>query len=136
MRLSGKLRLDEGGYVWFRCPGCDDAHMIATGEGPGPRWAWNGDTERPVFTPSVLVRGVRSPSGADVMTPAELAEYEEIEKSGREAIFASRFGTCCHSFVGHSGAAPGQIHFLTDSRHPLAGMTVDLPDWPREATQP
>ncbi|GLU91347.1 DUF6527 family protein [Agromyces sp. NBRC 114283] len=31
----------------------------------------------------------------------------------------------CHSFV-----TDGRIQFLTDSRHALAGKTVDLPDWP------
>lgn len=30
----------------------------------------------------------------------------------------------CHSFV-----TDGQIQFLTDSFHKLAGKTVDLPDW-------
>jgi hypothetical protein len=31
----------------------------------------------------------------------------------------------CHSFV-----TDGRIQFLTDSDHPLAGQTVDVPDWP------
>lgn len=30
----------------------------------------------------------------------------------------------CHSFVTN-----GQIQFLTDCHHKLAGKTVDLPDW-------
>ncbi len=30
----------------------------------------------------------------------------------------------CHSFV-----VDGQIQFLTDCHHKLAGKTVDLPDW-------
>jgi hypothetical protein len=30
----------------------------------------------------------------------------------------------CHSFV-----TEGQIRFLADSHHKLAGQTVDLPDW-------
>jgi len=32
----------------------------------------------------------------------------------------------CHSFV-----RDGQIQFLADSKHDLAGKTVPLPDWPR-----
>jgi len=32
--------------------------------------------------------------------------------------------TMCHSFV-----RDGMIQFLPDSRHDLAGQTVDLPDW-------
>lgn len=31
----------------------------------------------------------------------------------------------CHSFV-----TDGRIQYLPDSEHPLAGQTVDLPDWP------
>jgi hypothetical protein len=32
--------------------------------------------------------------------------------------------TVCHMFV-----TEGKIHFLNDSTHALAGLTVDLPDW-------
>lgn len=32
----------------------------------------------------------------------------------------------CHSFV-----EDGRIRYLSDSRHELAGKTVDLPDWDR-----
>lgn len=31
----------------------------------------------------------------------------------------------CHHFLRN-----GQLQFLTDSTHPLAGQTVALPDWP------
>jgi hypothetical protein len=31
----------------------------------------------------------------------------------------------CHSFV-----TDGKIQFLSDSKHALAGQTVDLPEWP------
>lgn len=34
----------------------------------------------------------------------------------------------CHSFVGCNGAQPGQIIFLGDCTHALAGQTVDLPE--------
>jgi len=106
----------------FRCPGCNEAHSIQTGAGPGPRWGWNGNAEHPTFTPSVLVRGIRSPSG-EVMTDGEEAEYDAIFASGgREAVFASRFGTVCHTFV-----TDGRIQFLDDCTHALAGQTVELP---------
>lgn len=35
---------------WLWCPACDDAVMI------DDTWIWNGDVERPTFTPSVLTR--------------------------------------------------------------------------------
>lgn len=53
--------------VWFWCEGCKTHHRIVT-----PRWGFNGDVERPTFTPSVLVT------------------YEEGEKFTPKR---------CHSFV-------------------------------------
>lgn len=50
-----KLRKVEGGGLMFRCPGCGCAHMVKVGEGPGPRWAWNGSGDAPTFSPSVFV---------------------------------------------------------------------------------
>ncbi|MDI9599527.1 MAG: DUF6527 family protein [Acidobacteriota bacterium] len=40
-QLSAKLRGAADGYTLFFCPGCEDAHAIRVGTGPGPRWAWN-----------------------------------------------------------------------------------------------
>lgn len=37
-------------YVWFWCAGCITHHRIAQ-----PRWTFNGDVDRPTFSPSVLV---------------------------------------------------------------------------------
>lgn len=100
-QLSKKLRNVEGGGLVFWCPGCDGAHQIRHGDGPGPRWGWNGDAERPTFTPSVLVRYDGADAGRDGAPPA-----------------------VCHSFV-----TDGQIQFLGDCTHALAGQTVDLGDW-------
>ena len=125
-QLSTILRSAQGGVLIFWCPGCKESHAIGTGDGPGPRWRWNGDATRPTFEPSIKVQGVRAPSGRDVMTDEEEAEYDAIyARGGRAAVFASRFGTCCHSFV-----RDGRIQFLDDCSHELAGQTVDLPAWP------
>ena len=35
----------------------------------------------------------------------------------------------CHSYVGINGAKPGQIIYLNDSQHYLAGKVVDLPEF-------
>jgi hypothetical protein len=64
-----------------------------------PHWSFNGDLAKPVFGPSILSR------------------YDTPEKKH-----------VCHSFVGCNGAAPGQIIFLGDCTHALAGQTVELPD--------
>lgn len=46
-----KLRIDQaaGGLTyWMWCPACDSLVRISDA------WAWNGDVERPTFTPSLL----------------------------------------------------------------------------------
>jgi len=90
-----------GRRVHFWCPGCDKAHGIVT-DAPNS-WTWNGDMERPTFTPSVLVHSHGSLNDAG-------ERYETPQ---------------CHSFV-----TDGQIQFLDDSTHGLAGQTVPLPEWP------
>lgn len=101
MKLSSKLRSAEGGHLLFWCPGCDGAHMIRVKQGEGPGWGYNGDPERPTFTPSVLVTYNGSDAGKGDAPPA-----------------------VCHSFV-----TDGRIQFLGDCTHALAGQTVDLPDY-------
>lgn len=85
------------------------AHGIQHGAGPGPRWGWNGDMDRPTFTPSVLVRW-SEPSNAP-------EEFDNPAKDVKKV---------CHSFV-----TDGRIQFLSDSTHALAGQTVDIPDYRR-----
>lgn len=109
--LSRKLRAARGGGILFWCPGCDGAHMIPVGEGSGPRWGYNGDPERPTFTPSVLVRGTVPPSDAQVERMMMGEKLEPVP------------------FVCHSVVTDGRIQFLGDCSHALAGQTVDLPDF-------
>jgi hypothetical protein len=65
------LKQKEGGYdfvteadathAMYQCPGCKSLHILAL-EGrvtKGPKWKWNGSTESPTFTPSVLSRSPR-----------------------------------------------------------------------------
>lgn len=100
--LSPILRNAQGDRLTWWCPGCDGPHQIAHGEGPGPRWGWNGNADRPTFTPSVLVRY----DGPDADT-----------EDGQPSV--------CHSFV-----VDGRMQFLTDCTHKLAGQTVPIPAWP------
>jgi hypothetical protein len=50
-------------------------------------------------------------------------------------VHAHKYGTrtrpTCHSFVTN-----GQIAFLPDSGHAMAGQTVDLPDWEEMESKP
>ena len=111
-----KLRLAEGGRLLFWCPGCDQSHQIAYGEGSGPRWAWNGSGDAPTFSPSVLVTGTDFTEEGWAML-----DRGESPPGGK---YPTRAMTC-HSFV-----RDGRIQFLLDCSHALAGQTVDLPDWP------
>lgn len=96
-----KLRSARDGGILFWCPGCDGAHKVMTGAGPGPRWGYNNNPDVPTFTPSVLVTYNGRDAGMDGGPPA-----------------------ICHSFV-----TDGKIQFLGDCSHQLAGQTVDLPDF-------
>lgn len=75
-------------------------HVQAQDVNQAPHWGFNGDFERPTFTPSILSR------------------WEEWQGEGvppKQHI--------CHSFV-----TDGRIQFLADCTHALAGQTVDLPE--------
>ena len=109
--VSKLLRSVEGGGLLFWCPGCDGAHQVNVGEGSGPRWGYNGNPDKPTFTPSILVRGV------DRMTDDEHARIMAGEHVEPRPIV-------CHSFV-----TDGRIQFLSDCTHRLAGQTLDIPEF-------
>lgn len=96
-------RPDGGQTLLFRCPGCRHVHGPTIGPGQGPRWTFNGDYDRPVFGPSLLVT------------------WPQHLKDG------SVKNHVCHSFIGCNGAQPGQIVFLGDCTHELAGKVADIP---------
>lgn len=114
--LSSILRSVEGGGLMFWCPGCDGAHKVTVGNGPGPRWGYNGDPEKPTFTPSILIR-----SGHYVPGHEGDECYCNWDKKDQKDFVDLRCSVC-HSFV-----TDGRIQFLGDCTHPLAGQTVDLP---------
>lgn len=43
------------------CPGCKRSHLFDM-----PRWTWNGDSDRPTFSPSLRVFYQHPETGADV----------------------------------------------------------------------
>lgn len=102
-RISRVLAEAQPGQYAFMCPGCKTLHVVPTGSGPGARWAYGGNPERPSFLPSVLVR-----TGQAYLSSAP------AWKEGDPPLV-------CHSFV-----EDGQIRFLDDSTHGLAGQKVDL----------
>lgn len=116
--LSSKLRNVAGGGLTFWCQGCGEAHTVWVSDGPGPRWTWNGDAEKPVFGPSVLVTGVKR------MTDEQHAAFLRGEPLPEPTPLR------CHTFVGCNGAQPGEIAYLSDCTHELAGKVIPLPDMP------
>lgn len=122
--ISSKLRKwvneatgEEGLSFW--CQACEGVHGIRIkGE---HSWTWNGDADKPVFGPSVGSRGTKH------MTDDEYARVRAGEKITPVEVY-------CHTFVGCNGAQPGEVIFLADSTHALAGTVQpfpDLPDWLR-----
>ena len=53
---------EDGHSLLLWCPGCEGLHMISLGP---DGWSFDGDTERPTITPSILVRPHGYPHGID-----------------------------------------------------------------------
>lgn len=125
MARIGKLRTATNGLL-FWCPGCNEAHGIALGPNG---WRWNGDYDKPVFSPSVLVRGGHFAEWYRPGGECWCTHNAALVAKGEQPVnFKCRV---CHSFVGGAdGAKPGFIQFLADSTHELAGQTVELPNYP------
>ena len=110
--IGSKLRAMADGLVAFWCPGCDEAHTVRPRPAASPSWEFNGDGDRPTFAPSILVTGTQRLTDDE---HARVMRGEHVEP--RPLV--------CHSFV-----RDGNIEFLGDCTHALAGQTVPLPDWP------
>ena len=105
----------RGNRLAFFCPGCEKEHEIFVAPG---RWAWNGNLERPTFSPSVLCI-----SGHYVDARPSAKCWCTYAQEHPDEVVYFRCGRC-HSFV-----TDGRIQFLRDCSHALAGQTVDLPEW-------
>lgn len=109
--MSARVRRNNDGYA-ISCPGCGEDHYI------GPSWGFNGDFERPTFSPSLLVRCGHY---ADPNHPCWCTHNAERVSNGQEESGFKCFR--CHSFI-----TDGKISFLSDCTHDLAGKEVDLPE--------
>jgi hypothetical protein len=89
------------GWV-IRCRACNWHEFPKSGK-PGASWTFNGDFERPTFTPSMneLVNGPGPDNRPDIPTRR------------------------CHFIV-----TDGQIQFCGDCTHELAGQAMPLEHWP------
>jgi hypothetical protein len=100
------LKNQDDSFVahYIYCPACKCGH------GFDKRWSFNGDFDKPTFTPSMLVKS-KHPKGYSNDNPAPLGWHGEYEN------------TVCHSFV-----TDGKIQYLSDCTHDMAGQTIDIPD--------
>lgn len=90
----------EDHHVTWWCLGCKASHSIPV---TGPKaWRWNGSSDTPTFSPSVLV-------------------YERPALDGDDMPFQT---PRCHVFI-----TDGVIDFLSDCTHPLAGHKVPMVEW-------
>jgi hypothetical protein len=119
--MSKVRNLAGGGVVYF-CPGCDDVHQINSHR-TGPQWTFNGNYEKPTFSPSVLYTTGHYVTGESGKTCWCTFEARYPEYKGRKNPKCYR----CHSWV-----RDGMIQYLADSTHALAGRTVPVPEWPYE----
>lgn len=109
IKTAKKVHRLEGGLLAFWCPACDEEHHIQI-EGDAA-WSWDGNEASPTFSPSVLVKGKRWPTDE---------EHKRIMNG--ETIELDQ--TSCHSFVRN-----GQIEYLSDCTHDLAGKIVPMTPW-------
>lgn len=114
------------GQFIFWCPGCQEHHGVWTDpEHPnkitGSKWTFDGNMERPTFSPSILTTGRK-------MTDRGQAEYDacwstgEYVSPGPGTEFEAR-DTRCHLHIVN-----GQIHYCDDCDHALAGKAVPMED--------
>lgn len=105
-------------FLQFKCPGCEDDHYVRIGPPANPeyhatgRWTFNGNLDRPTFSPSLLVTAGHY-TWKDGKDPKECLWCNDDN---------APFGCyICHSFIND-----GNIQFLNDCTHKLAGQTVPL----------
>jgi hypothetical protein len=109
-------------FLSFWCLGCDEVHSVKIAEDGKPGWSWNASAERPTFGPSILVTsGHYTPGFPHGAEPDCACNYNERYPDEDPWPWpCSR----CHSFV-----EDGNIRYLGDCTHRLAGQIVALPAW-------
>lgn len=148
-----------GRQVWTWCPGCDSLHPFTIEAPPGKdgeqlnggtTWEWDGNLERPTFSPSLLCHSSVHLCDHDYwVCPAEVGG--ECDDTSHRVGYRLLDGTAIAPKVHHpvpDGAVKALVHgsphqtpawgschsflrdgrweFLGDSAHRLVGQTVDM----------
>lgn len=103
----------ENGHTIIKCPACKVFHTLNTDPQKSPCWGFNGDFEKPTFTPSILEKS------------GHCASHYKGDKN--DCYFCKENLNLC--YVCHSFVQDGMIQFLSDCTHALAGQTVPLEDF-------
>ncbi len=106
-QVSAVLRRYQGGYFHW-CPACNELHPLPDG------WAFNGDVDRPTFTPSF-----RHSEMQRVIVDGRWTGEWVRDAAGKPVPHI------CHYIL-----TAGQLHFCGDCTHEFAGKTVPLPPLP------
>lgn len=101
-----RVRMTTNG-ISFKCPGCDDMHVVPT-KGDHA-WTWNGSVDLPTIQPSLIVRR---------------GHFTPNHKPDDECWCGKDYGYTCYQC--HSTIADGVITFCPDSSHALSGQSVPL----------
>ena len=102
--MAKLLPIEENGQTVgysFDCPGCrakHDVHIRPHKNSIGASWDFNGNPEKPTFSPSIRNR------------------VSFNRESGKPDYV-------CHLFVTN-----GEIRFLSDCTHSLAGLAFPIPE--------
>jgi len=107
-QISSVLLSNGDGNLVFFCKGCEAWHSlyIATDEGINREFEWkfNGDYEKPTFTPDVAT-----------VLPGRRGVYEE------NGTYDFGDVLLCHAEI-----TDGKIKYYESTTHHLSGKTVDL----------
>jgi hypothetical protein len=99
----------EGDTVLISCPACNGMmHGLGIDKSKQPCWGFNGDFDKPTFTPSLRVQYTQP------ITDDERDRIMNGEKINKPKVV-------CHSFI-----RDGQIQYCNDSTHHMAGQTAEL----------
>lgn len=126
-QVSSKLRRwagDDKVGLHYWCQGCEQMHSVVV-EGPGA-WGFNGDLERPTFTPSVMLRSGHYASTWQAGMGC-WCSYKAEHPDDPDPFDC----VVCHTFI-----TDGMVQFLSDCTHQFAGQTLPLPDLPEQHRDP
>jgi hypothetical protein len=107
-QVSSTLRRIDGGFAHF-CPGCHEMHKLPD------IWTFDGNLEKPTFTPSFKHEGIRR-----VFVDGKWTGEWVRDVNGKTV-----------PYICHYTLTSGVLSFCRDSTHALAGKSATLPALPQ-----